>query len=69
VPIYEGGDQAGTSQPLEQNGDDDLFVLPMGWSPDFEGFNVHEIQINVPVKWRNEVDSTTLIEYSESCDC
>lgn len=56
-------------QPLEQNGDDDLFVLQMGWSPDCEGFNVHEIQINVPVKWRNEVGSTTLIEYIESCDC
>jgi acetoacetate decarboxylase len=53
-------------QPLEQNGDDDLFVLQMGWSPDCEGFNVHEIQINVPVKWRNEVGSTTLIEYIDS---
>ena len=35
-------------RPLEQNGNDDLFVLQMGWSPDCEGFNVHEIQINAP---------------------
>jgi len=53
-------------RPLEQNGNDDLFVLQMGWSPDCEGFNVHEIQINVPVKWGNRVGSTTLIEYIDS---
>jgi acetoacetate decarboxylase len=53
-------------RPLEQNGNDDLFVLQMGWSPDCEGFNVHEIQINVPVKWRDGVGSTTLIEYIDS---
>jgi acetoacetate decarboxylase len=53
-------------RPLEQNGNDDLFVLQMGWSPDCEGFNVHEIQINVPVKWRDRVGSTTLIEYIDS---
>jgi acetoacetate decarboxylase len=53
-------------RPLEQNGNDDLFVLQMGWSPDCEGFNVHEIQINVPVKWKNGVGSTTLIEYIDS---
>jgi acetoacetate decarboxylase len=52
--------------PLEQNGDNDLFVLQMGWSPDCEGFNVHEIQINVPVKWKNSVGATTLIEYIDS---
>lgn len=52
--------------PLEQNGNDDLFVLQMGWSPDCEGFNVHEIQINVPVKWKDRVGATTLIEYIDS---
>jgi acetoacetate decarboxylase len=53
-------------RPLEQNGNDDLFVLQMGWSPDCEGFNVHEIQINAPIKWKNNVGSTTLIEYIDS---
>jgi acetoacetate decarboxylase len=53
-------------RPLEQNGDKDLFVLQMGWSPDCEGFNVHEIQINAPVKWKDKVGSTTLIEYIDS---
>jgi acetoacetate decarboxylase len=52
--------------PLEQNGDIDLFVLQMGWSPDCEGFNVHEIQINTPIKWKDKVGSTTLIEYIDS---
>ena len=52
-------------RPLEQNGGD-LFVLQMGWSPDCEGFNVHEIQINAPVKWQGKVGSTTLIEYIDS---
>jgi hypothetical protein len=53
-------------RPLEQTGNPDLFVLQMGWSPDCEGFNVHEIQINAPVKWKNGVGSTTLIEYIDS---
>lgn len=53
-------------RPLEQSGDDDLFVLLMGWSPDCEGFNVHEIAINVPVKWENSVGWTALIEYIDS---
>ncbi len=53
-------------RPLEQNGDKDLFVLQMGWSPDCEGFNVHEIQINTPVKWKDKAGSTTLIEYIDS---
>jgi acetoacetate decarboxylase len=53
-------------RPLEQNGDSDLFVLQMGWSPDCEGFNVHEIQINAPVKWQDRIGSTTLIEYIDS---
>jgi len=53
-------------RPLEQSGDDDLFVLLMGWSPDCEGFNVHEIAINVPVKWKDNVGNTPLIEYIDS---
>ncbi len=62
----EGAIKRALPRPLEQNGNDDLFVLQMGWSPDCEGFNVHEIQINVPVKWRDSVGSTTLIEYIDS---
>jgi acetoacetate decarboxylase len=53
-------------RPLEQNGDDDLFVLLMGWSPDCEGYNVHEIAINTSVKWKDKVGNTTLIEYIDS---
>lgn len=53
-------------QPLEQADNKDLFVLQMGWSPDCEGFNVHEIQINVPVRWQDKTGSTTLIEYIDS---
>jgi acetoacetate decarboxylase len=53
-------------RPLKQNGDKDLFVLQMGWSPDCEGFNVHEIQINAPIKWNDNTGSTTLIEYIDS---
>jgi acetoacetate decarboxylase len=53
-------------QPLELTGNEDVFVLQMGWSPDCEGFNVHEIQINAPVKWKERVGSTTLIEYIDS---
>jgi acetoacetate decarboxylase len=52
--------------PLEPVGDADLFVLLMGWSPDCEGYNVHEIAINAPVKWKNSTGSTTLIEYIDS---
>ncbi len=53
--------------PLQPSDNDrDLFVLQMGWSPDCEGFNVHEIQINVPVRWQDKVGSTTLIEYIDS---
>ncbi len=52
--------------PLEQVGDDERFVVLMGWSPDCEGFNVHEIAINVPVKWKGSVGWTTLIEYIDS---
>jgi acetoacetate decarboxylase len=52
--------------PLEPAGDADLFVLLMGWSPDCEGYNVHEIAINAPVKWKNSTGNTTLIEYIDS---
>jgi acetoacetate decarboxylase len=53
-------------RPLEQNGDDDRFVLLMGWSPNCEGYNVHEIAINAFVKWKDRVGNTTLIEYIDS---
>jgi acetoacetate decarboxylase len=53
-------------KPLEPVGDGDLFVLLMGWSPDCEGFNVHEIAINAPVKWKDRLGWTTLIEYIDS---
>jgi acetoacetate decarboxylase len=62
----QGAIKRALARPLEQNGDKDLFVLQMGWSPDCEGFNVHEIQINVPVKWKDKAGSTTLIEYIDS---
>ncbi len=62
----KGAIQRALARPLEQNGDEDLFVLQMGWSPDCEGFNVHEIQINAPVKWKDSIGSTTLIEYIDS---
>jgi acetoacetate decarboxylase len=62
----KGAIKRALARPLEPNGDDDLFVLQMGWSPDCEGFNVHEIQINAPVKWKNSVGHTTLIEYIDS---
>lgn len=54
------------AQPLEQNGDNDIFVLQMGYTPECEGFKVHEIQINPPVKWGDKVGSTTVIEYIDS---
>ena len=54
------------ARPLEQDGDADLFILLMGWSPDREGYNVHEIAINAPVKWKNSTGNTTLIEYIDS---
>ena len=62
----KGAIERALAQPLERNDSDDLFVLQMGWSPDCEGFNVHEIQINAPVKWKDGVGSTTLIEYIDS---
>lgn len=62
----EGAIERAIAKPLEKNGEDDLFLLQMGWSPDCEGFNVHEIQINAPVKWGESSGSTTLIEYIDS---
>jgi acetoacetate decarboxylase len=62
----EGAIKRALASPLEQNGEEDLFVLQMGWSPDCEGFNVHEIQINAPVKWKDSIGSSTLIEYIDS---
>jgi acetoacetate decarboxylase len=53
-------------RPLEQSSDDDLFVLLMGWSPECEGYNVHEIAINTAIKWNNKTGNTTLIEYIDS---
>ena len=53
-------------KPLEQGSDEDLFVLLMGWSPECEGYNVHEIAINTPIKWNNKTGNTTLIEYIDS---
>ena len=54
------------AKPLEPVGDADMFVLLMGWSPNCEGYNVHEIAINAPVKWESSTGSTTLIEYIDS---
>jgi acetoacetate decarboxylase len=62
----KGAIKRALAQPLEQSGDDDLFVVLMGWSPDCEGYNVHEIAINAPVKWKNSTGNTTLIEYIDS---
>ena len=53
-------------RPLEQGSEDDLFVLLMGWSPECEGYNVHEIAINTAIKWNNKTGNTTLIEYIDS---
>jgi len=62
----EGAIGRAIAKPLLKSGEGDLFVLQMGWSPDCEGFNVHEIQINAPVKWGDSSGSTTLIEYIDS---
>lgn len=54
--------------PLEPVGDADTFILLLAWTPDVEkgGYNVHEIAINAPVKWKDKVGNTTLIEYIDS---
>ncbi|MFC2038962.1 acetoacetate decarboxylase family protein [Chloroflexota bacterium] len=54
------------AKPLKQIDDKELYVLQMGWSPNCEGFNVHEIQINAPISWNDKIGSTTLIEYIDS---
>jgi acetoacetate decarboxylase len=62
----KGAIKRALARPLESVGDADLFVLMMGWSPDCEGYNVHEIAINAPVKWKSSAGNTTLIEYIDS---
>ena len=62
----KGAIKRALAQPLEQRGNNDQFLLLMGWSPDCEGFNVHEIAINAPVKWKDKAGWTTLIEYIDS---
>ncbi len=62
----KGAIQRALPKPLEQASDEDLFVLLMGWSPECEGYNVHEIAINTPIKWNTKTGNTTLIEYIDS---
>ncbi len=62
----KGAIERAIARPLEQNGDKDLFVLQMGYTPDCGGYRVHEIQINVPIKFQDMTGSTTLIEYIDS---
>jgi acetoacetate decarboxylase len=62
----KGAIQRAVARPLEPGGDGDLFVLLLGWSPDVEGFNVHEIAIDAPVRWKDKTGNTTLIEYIDS---
>jgi len=62
----EGAVKKALMPPLEPGGD--TFILLMAWTPDVEkdGYNVHEIAINAPVKWEDKVGQTTLIEYIDS---
>ncbi len=62
----KGAIQRALPKPLAQGSEDDLCVLLMGWSPDCEGYNVHEIAINTAVKWNDKAGNTTLIEYIDS---
>jgi acetoacetate decarboxylase len=62
----KGAIKRAIAKPLEQKGDDDRFVLLMGWTPECEGYNVHEIAINALVKWKDKTGNTTLIEYIDS---
>ncbi len=64
----KGAIKRALAKPLEPVGDGDLFVLLLAWTPDVEkqGYNVHEIAINAPVQWNNQVGNTTLIEYIDS---
>lgn len=54
--------------PMEPAGDEETFVLILGWTLDVEkgGYNVHEVAINAPVKYKDKVGNTTLIEYIDS---
>lgn len=64
----KGAFKRALAQPLEPSGDADLFVLLMAWTQDVEeqGYNVHEIAINAPVRWNKKAGNTTLIEYIDS---
>ena len=64
----KGAFKQALAPPLEPIEDGDLFILLMAWTPDVEkqGYNVHEVAINAPVRWRDNVGQTTLIEYIDS---
>jgi len=64
----KGAVKRALAPPLEPAGDADLYVLLLAWTPDVEdqGYNVHEIAINAPVRWKDRVSNTTLIEYIDS---
>ena len=64
----KGAIEKALAPPLETVGEADTFILLMAWTPDVEkqGFNVHEIAINVPVKWNGKIGNTTVIEYIDS---
>lgn len=62
----KGAIQRAIAKPLEPSGDGDLFVILLGWTPDVEGYNVHEIALTAPVKWKDRTGNTTLIEYIDS---
>jgi acetoacetate decarboxylase len=64
----KGAIKRALAPPLEPGGDGDLFVLLLAWTQDVEeqGYNVHEIAINAPVRWKDRAGNTTLIEYIDS---
>jgi acetoacetate decarboxylase len=64
----KGAIKRALARPLEPSGEGDMFFLLLAWTPDVEeqGYNVHEIAINAPVQWNNNVGNTTLIEYIDS---
>jgi acetoacetate decarboxylase len=64
----KGAIKRALAPPLEPSGEGDLFVVLLGWTPDVEkqGFNVHEIALNAPVKWKDKTGNTTIIEYIDS---
>jgi acetoacetate decarboxylase len=65
----KGAIKRALAAPLEpSSGDEDLFVLLLGWTQDVEeqGYNVHEIALNANVKWKDKVGNTTMIEYIDS---